>query len=212
MMRLVPWAVGASELVARPLAHGRVLGLRRLTAPTHGASFWSALWIAAAAAGLLALRPAFSGDGPPVPAHEVIHLLSGVSFAACGLVAWHRRPDSGVGRMLTLAGFGILVPPVVGQIDTPLTLTLALLFDELWIAAFVTLILTFVTGGRLTSRVDVALVGTFVFGLFFLQFLVMLFLPSGDNLLLASPDAGVADAIFKGQFILLSAASLAVVA
>src|SRR5215217_2252639 len=188
MMRLVPWAVGASELVARPLARGRVLGLRRLTAPTHGPGFWSALWIAAGAAGLLALRPAVAGDGPPVPTHEVIHLLSGLSFAACGLIAWRRRPDSGVGRMLTLAGFGILVPPVVGQIDSPPTFTLALLFDELWIAAFVTLILTFVTGGRLTSRVDLVLVGTFCFGLFVLQFAVMLFLDDPNNLLLVTPD------------------------
>src|SRR3954452_8885794 len=211
MLRLMPWAVGANELIARPVAHGRVRGLSRLTAPTHGAWFWGALWAAAAAAGFAVLRPALLGHGPALPAHEVIHRLSGVSFAACGLVACRRRPDSGVGSMLTLAGFGILVPPVVGQIDTPLTLTLSLLFDELWIAAFVTLILTFVTGGRLTSTVDVVLVATFVFGLFVLQFAVQLFLPLDDNLLLASPDAGIANALFKVQFVLLSVASLAVV-
>src|SRR5215218_2783452 len=191
MLRLVPWAVGASELVARPLARGRLPGLSRLTAPTHGAGFWSALWIAAAAAGVLALRPAVVADGSAVPAHEVIHLLSGVSFAACGLVAWRRRPDSAVGRMLTLAGFGILVPPVVGQIDSPPTFTLATLFDELWIAAFATLILSFVTGGRLTTTVDVVLVGIFVVALFVLQFAAMLFLPHPDNLLLVTPDVGI---------------------
>src|SRR4051812_35354064 len=131
MIRLTPSAVGAGELMARPLARGRLHGLRALTAPTHGPWFWGALWAAAATAAFAALRPALFPDGAALPAHEVIHRLSGVSFAACGLVAWHRRPDSGVGSMLTLAGFGILVPPVVGQIDTPLTLTLSMLFDEL---------------------------------------------------------------------------------
>src|SRR5215218_2114509 len=177
MIRFMPWAVGAGELVARPVARGRTQALRRLTAPTHSPSFWLAMWAAAGVAGFVALRPALAGDGEPVPAHEVIHLLSGLSFAACGLVAWRRRPDSAVGRMLTLAGFGILVPPIVGQIDTPLTLTLATLFDELWIAAFVTLILSFVTGGRLASTVDVVLDGTFVFRLVSVEVSAILFLP-----------------------------------
>src|SRR3954452_21788769 len=210
MIRLLPTTVGAGELMARPVARGRVQGLSRLTASTHPASFWGALWAAAAAAGFAVLRPALLGHGPALPAHEVIHRLSGLSFAACGLVAWRRRPDSGVGRLLTLAGFGILVPPVVGQIDTPFTQTLALLFDELWIAAFAALILTFVTGGRLTTRVDAALVGTFVFGLLVLQFAVQLFLPPEGNLLSVSPAAGIAAALVKVQFCLLSAASLAV--
>src|SRR3954468_17204220 len=118
MIRLTPSTVGASELLGRPLARRRLHGLRALTAPTHGAWFWGALWVAAAAAAFAALRPALLADGAALPAHEVIHPLSGVSFAACGLVAWRRRPDSGVGSMLTLAGFGILVPPVIGQIDT----------------------------------------------------------------------------------------------
>src|SRR5215211_1040598 len=211
MIRFMPWAVGAGELVARPVARGRTQALRRLTAPTHSPSFWLAMWAAAGVAGFVALRPALVGHGPPVPAHEVIHLLSGLSFAACGLVAWRRRPDSAVGRMLTLAGFGILVPPVVGQVDTPLTFTLATLFDELWIAAFATLILSFVTGGRLTTTVDVVLVGIFVVALFVLQFAAMLFLPHPDNLLLVTPDVGIADALVKLQFVVLSVASLAVV-
>src|SRR5215213_6567350 len=211
MIRLMPWAVGAGELVARPVAHSRLHGLRRLTAPTHSTGFWLALWVAAAAAGFGALAPALFGHGPPVPGEEVIHDLSGVSFAACGLIAWRRRPDSSVGRLLALAGFGILVPPVVGQVDTPLPFTLATLFGELWIAAFVTLILSFGTGGRLASTVDVVLVWTFFAALFVLQFVVMLFLEGEDNLLLVWPDADVADALVKLQFTVLSLASLGVV-
>jgi signal transduction histidine kinase len=210
MIRLMPSAFGASELVARPIVRGRLHGLSRLTARTHSAWFWAALWVATAAAGFAALTPALLGHGPSLPAHEVIHRLSGISFAACGLIAWRRRPDSAVGRMLALAGFGILVPPVVGQIDTPLTLTLALLFDEVWIAAFATLILSFVTGGRLTTTVDLLLIATFIFGLLVLQFTVQLFLPPEGNLLSVSPDADIASALVKFQFVVLSAASLGV--
>src|SRR5215218_9571885 len=176
MIRFMPWAVGAGELVARPVARGRTQALRRLTAPTHSPSFWLAMWAAAGVAGFVALRPALAGDGEPVPAHEVIHLLSGLSFAACGLVAWRRRPDSAVGRMLTLAAFGILVPPIVAQVDTPLALTLATLAGEMWIIGYAALILSFVSGGRLVSTVDQVLVGMFFVGLFVLQFAVMLFL------------------------------------
>src|ERR1700750_3100876 len=106
MLRLLSWPGGSSELLARPLARGRLWDLRRLTAPTHGAGFWLTLWAAAAAASVTALIPVLFNRGPPVPGYEVIHTLSGVSFAACGLIAWRRRPDSAVGRLLTLAGFG----------------------------------------------------------------------------------------------------------
>src|SRR4051812_9481641 len=211
MIRLMPSAVGASELVARPIARRRSHGLSWLTAPTHGARFWLALWLAAAPAGFVAMIPVIFHRGPPVPGWDVMHDLSGVSFAACGLIAWRRRPDSAVGRLLTLAGFGILVPPIMAQIDSPSMITLATLFGELWVAAFVTLILSFVSGGRLQSTVDVAIVGVYLFSLFFLQFALMLFLDQPDNLLLVTPDAGVVSSLTKLQLSVLALASLAVV-
>jgi signal transduction histidine kinase len=211
MIRSMPWPVGARELFARPVAPGRFQGLSRLTAPMHGPWFWVALCAATVAAGFAALMTALFGDGPPVPGYEVMHTLSGVSFAACGLVAWRRRPDSAVGRMLTIAGFGVLIPTIVAEIDSPLTITLATLFGELWIAAFATLILSFVTGGRLSSRVDVLIVGAFWVGLLGLQFAEMLFLENKDNLLLVSPDAGIASALYKLQLGVLIVAALLVV-
>ena len=160
----MPWALEAGELVARPVAHARVRGLSRITAPTHSPWFWLALWIAAIAAGFAALIPVLFDRGPPVPAVSVVHNLAGLSFAACGLIAWRRRPDSAVGRLLTVAGFGVVLSSILTQVDSPLTFTLAMLFGELWIALFATLILSFVTGGRLTSTVDVILVGAFFVG------------------------------------------------
>jgi signal transduction histidine kinase len=212
MNPLVSRSVGASELVARRPARARVHGLDRLTAPTRSAWFWRALWVAAAAAGLVAQIPALTDRGPPVPVEEVLHNLSGVSFAACGLIAWRRRPDSAVGLMLTVTGFGVLLSAILGQVDSPLAFTLVLLFGELWIALYAALILSFATGGRLTSRIDVALVEMFIFGLLVLQFAVQLFLPDERNLLLVWPDAGVANALLKIQWAVLAVAALGVVA
>src|SRR5262249_61067427 len=110
-----------------------------------------ALGRAAAPAGAGARGPALFARGPPLVLDDVMHILSGVAFAACGLVAWRRRPDSAVGRLLTIAGFGILLTPVLNQIDSSVAFTVAALFGELWIALFATLILGFVTGGRLSS-------------------------------------------------------------
>jgi signal transduction histidine kinase len=183
-----------------------------MTAATHRRWFWLTLWISAAAAGFVAQIPALFGRGPPVPAEEVLHNLSGVSFAACGLVAWRRRPDSAVGPMLTVAGFGVLLSAILGQLHSPLAFTLDLLFGELWIALYAALILSFVTGGRLTTRIDLVLVEAFVFGLLVMQFAVQLFLPDQGNLLLVWPDAGVADVLTKLQWAVLAVASLGVVA
>jgi signal transduction histidine kinase len=210
MLRLMPSAVATGALLARPVARARVHGLGRLTAPTRSPWFWLALWISAATAGLVAQIPVLFDRGPPVPANEVFHNLSGVSFAACGLVAWRRRPDSAVGPTLTVAGFGVLLSAILGQVDSPLAFTLSLLFGELWIALYAALILSFVTGGRLTTRIDLVLVEAFVFGLLVMQFAVQIFLPDEGNLLLVWPDAGVADVLTKLQWAVLAVASLGV--
>src|SRR4051812_47374511 len=212
MIRLLPWAVGASELVASPPARARAYGLGRGTVPTHSPWFWLVLWISAAAAGVIAQIPALTDGGPPVPVDEVLHNLSGVSFAACGLIAWRRRPDSAVGPMLTLTGYGVLLSAILGQADSPLAFTLVLLFGELWIALYAALILTFVTGGRLTTRIDVVLVDAFIFGLLVMQFAVQLFLPDKRNLLVLWSDAGIADALTKIQWGCLAVAALGVAA
>jgi signal transduction histidine kinase len=210
MLSLTPWAGEMRDLVARPVARRRVEGLSRLTAPTRSPWFWVALWAAAAVASFVALIPVLFDRGPAMAANDVIHSLSGTSFAACGLVAWRRRRDSAVGPMLTIAGFGVLVPEVLAQVDAPIAFTLVLLFGELWIAVYAALILSFATGGRLTSSIDLVIVQTFFFGLFVVQFAVMLFLPDERNLLLVWPDADTAEALTRIQFGVLAVAALAV--
>ena len=89
----------------------------------------------------------------------------------------------------------MLAAPILSQIDSAPAFTLVTLVNEMWIIVYVTLILSFVTGGRLVSTVDRVLVGMFFVGLFVLQFAVMLFLEHEDNLLLVRPDAGLANAL-----------------
>jgi signal transduction histidine kinase len=211
MIHSMPWEVGLRALVARPVTRGRVRALSRLTAPAHGRWFWLALSVAAAAAGLTALIPVVFDRGPPLPGYAVINRLSGVSFMACGLLAWRQRPDSAVGRLLTVTGFGVLLSPVLVQLDSPVAFTADLLFGDLWIVLFVALFLSFVTGGRLTSTVDRIIVGTFLVDLLVVPFARLLFLPDADNVLLVSPDAGTASTLLKTRVALGIVGALAVV-
>src|SRR3954469_15598937 len=202
----------AGLMLAPPVARPRAEGLRRLTAPTRSPWFWLALWGAAAAVSAAALIPVLFDRGPPVRTDDVMHVLSGISFAACGLVAWRRRRDSLVGPLLTIAGFGVLVPEILAQLDSALAFTLVALFGELWIMVYATLILSFATGGRLTSRLDLVIVQTFFVGLFVMQFAILLLLPDERNLLLAWPAPGIAETVTKIQFGVLAVAALAVAA
>src|SRR3954453_19663687 len=199
MIRSMPWEVGVRELFARPVTRRRVPALSRLTAPTHGRAFWLALSVAAAAAGFAALIPVIFDRGPPLPGYAVINRLSGISFMACGLIVWRQRPESAVGPLLTVTGFGVLLSPVLVQLGSPVAFTADLLIGDLWIVLFVALFLSFVTGGRLTSTLDVIVVAAFLVALLVLPFCRLLYLPDEQNLLLVSPDAGTADALLKAR-------------
>src|SRR3954468_5711651 len=211
MIRSIPWEVGVRELLARPVPRGGARPLSQLTAPAHGRWFWLALSVAAAAAGVAALIPVIFHRGPPLPGYAVINRLSGISFMACGLIVWRQRPDSAVGRLLTVTGFGVLLSPVLVHLDSPAAFTAHLLFGDLWIVLFVALFLAFVTGGRLTSTLDVILVAAFLVDLLVLPFARLLYLPVEENLLLVSPNAGAADALLKARLALGAVAALAVV-
>src|SRR3954469_1847618 len=211
MIRSMPWEVGVRELLARPVRRGGVQPMSRLTAPGHGRWFWLALSVAAAVAGFAALIPVIFDRGPPLPGYAVINRLSGISFMACGLIVWRQRPDSAVGRLLTVTGFGVLLSPVLVQLGSPVAFTADLLLGDLWIVLFVALFLSFVTGGRLTSTLDVILVGAFLVDLLVVPFARLLYLPVEENLLLVSPDAGTADALLKVRLALGVAAALGVV-
>jgi signal transduction histidine kinase len=171
--------------------------------------FWAGLWLAAVAAEFGALVPVIFGTGAPIQGLEVLFRVTGGSFVACGLIAWRRRPDSRAGLWMTATGFCLFIVPVASQIDAPAAQTFGWLFSDLWTITFAALLLTFVTGGRLRSRTDAALIAAFMFPLLVLQVVWMLFWEQDGNLLTAFPNAGVEDAIDKVQRTLLALASLA---
>ena len=174
----------------------RVLG--RLAAARPQGVPLAALWVAVVAAEALALRPLFQRD-EPVQGIDVVLTLVGGSFAACGLIAWRRRPDSRSGMLMTATGFLFLAPRLLNQLDGELAATVMMLGIDWWIFCFVALILTLQKSGRLTSPLDRALVASYAIPLGVGQVAWMMFDPQVGGLLLAFPDVDVAHTIDQFQ-------------
>ena len=136
--------LGAVGRGARSAAASRCAAIPR--------AFWIALWLLAAVAEVLALRPVLFDRDAPIDGLDVVFSLVGGSFAAFGLVAWRRRPDSRSGMLMTATGFAFFVSPLLGQLDAPLAVTTRTLLVDWWIFSFVALLLTLLTSGRLQSR------------------------------------------------------------
>ncbi|WP_171058196.1 sensor histidine kinase [Modestobacter altitudinis] len=203
-----------SELVAGPLSHGSARLANRFATPVRRRTFWLGLWAAAAAAEFGALAPVLFRHVPFEPVDVVFRLVGG-SFAACGLIAWHRRPDNHSGRLMTATGFALFVTPLFSQLGAPLARTVALWLPDLWVLFFVPLVLTLLTGGRLRTRSDRALVGVIVFELLVLAPLWLMFSPEQGNLFLVAPDeriAGVVDTAQRAVFVAVPVATAGVLA
>jgi signal transduction histidine kinase len=211
LIRWSPWEHLASARTKSP-GREKVQLLQRFGARQRHLAFWVALWTAAIAAEVAVLRPALLDRDAPAQGLEVVFACVGGSFAACGLIAWHRRPDSRSGALMTATGFAFFLPALWGQIDAPLPGTLATWFVDLWSVLFVALLVSLLTAGRLESTVDKLLVFAFVLPLLILNFVWLLFAEEVDpNLLLAFPDAQIADAIDTVQRSILVGACLATV-
>ena len=123
------------------------------------------------------------GDAP-VAGADVVYRLVGGSFAAFGLIAWQRRPDSRSGPLMTATGSGLLVSLLLKQIHAGVALTAGEVLEDIWAPAFIALVLSFVTGGRLTSRLDRLIVAGIFVSAFVLDVVSMLFSEQPDNVLL----------------------------
>jgi signal transduction histidine kinase len=211
MTSLAPWDATATETPATSLTRRRELMRSRFAGRTHSPALWIALWIATVVAELLALRPVLFEPAAPVKGVEVVLTLIGGSFAACGLIAWRRRPDSRSGMLMTATGFLFFVAPLLGQLEGALASTVRVLSFDWWIFPFVALILTLLTSGRLQSRLDRVLVASYALPLVIGQFVWMLFDPDEGYLLVAFPDADVAHVIDRWQRGLLACACVATV-
>ena len=102
-----------TALDAFPLVAGSCLATR---SASPRAALRAALWPALLVTQLIALIPVVFGTTRPEPAWMLVYRTVGSSFAACGLIAWRRRPDSRVGALMTAAGFGMFVWPVLSQV------------------------------------------------------------------------------------------------
>jgi signal transduction histidine kinase len=210
-IRLTPWGTVESDLVAAPVTRRSSDVLSRVTAPEHTLRFWLALWSVAAAVEFGVLVPVLSAD-EPVPRVAVALRLIGASFAACGLIAWRRRPDSRSGMLMAVAGLGFSVSPLLEQLDGAVPHTFATFLNDVWTVPFVALLLTYVSGGRLISRADRALVWAFVVALLVLQLVWMTFLDGRDNVFSAFPDDGIANVVDKSQRSLVVVACVGTIA
>jgi hypothetical protein len=210
-MSWTPWEHLASGETSAP-GRERVQLLSRFSGRERRPAFWIALWTAVLAAEVVVLRPALFDRDTPVEGLEVVFACVGGSFAACGLIAWRRRPDSRSGALMTATGFAFFLPALWGQIDAPLAGTLAKWLVDLSSVLFVTLLVSLLTAGRLESTVDRLLVLAFVVPLLILNFVWLLFAEEVDpNVFLAFPDERMADAIDTIQRSLLLGACLATV-
>ncbi len=187
----------------------RAQALRRVALPEHSVVPWVGLWVIVALAQFGALVPVLFQRTGSLGSNEVFSLIGG-SFAACGLIAWRRRPDSLSGPLMVAVGLLSFVNPLLSQVHVSVSLTLAHLFADAWVVIFILLLLTFQSGGRLRSRGDRRLVALSAIPLIVLQLIFMQFSAEDGNLLLVSDNADVADAIDKLQRISIALVCVAV--
>ena len=187
MIRVASREAVSGVLEASPVDRRSARVLNRFGEADRPAAFWVTLWVVVAAAEFGALVPVIWSHGEPVEAWQVVFRLIGGSFAACGLIAWHRRPDSRSGLLMTATGFGFLMSPLLAQIEAGSAQTAAIVTSDLWAIPFSALMLTFLTGGRLVSSIDRWAVASFVLPLIILQVVWLLFLEEDGNVLARLP-------------------------
>lgn len=184
----------AADPVTASLSSGGARVVRLFAAPDRHLAFWIAAWIALAAAVLGVLVPLLS-HGPAVTfqAVTVVFRVVGGAFAACGLVAWRRRPDNHSGRLMTATGVAFLASPLLAQ--APVVRTAGLLLRNVWLLFLVAILLTFLSGGRLRTRTDRVIVGAVAVSLLVISPLWLLFQDVPGNLLFVAADARVVSAV-----------------
>ncbi len=163
--------------------------LNRVARPEHRLVPWIGLWAIVILAQFGALIPVLFERTGPLGSSEVFSLVGG-SFAACGLVAWGRRPDSLSGPLMVATGLLSFVYPLFSQLDFAPAVTVGHLFADAWVVCFILLLLTFPTSGRLRSHADRRLVALSAIPLVALQLIYMQFHAEDGNLLLITSERG----------------------
>ncbi len=189
------------QLVNASLSFSSARLARRFAAPVGHLAFWIVAWSAFVVVEAWVFVH-FLVNGPVAPYPEVLMVfrIVGGLFAACGLVAWRRRPDNHSGRLMTATGFAFLASPLLLQFDSPLLRTAGLLLRNVWLLLLVAIVLTFLSGGRLRTRMDRVLVWAVAVDLLVVAPLSLMFASADGNLLLVRNDpqiAGTVDSIYR---------------
>jgi signal transduction histidine kinase len=148
----------------------------------------------------------------PLGLSTVLQALVGLSFVACGVFLWLRRPANRLGPLMIIVGMLWLLGRTLTLAPSPIAYTAGLWLTDLWAPAFALFLLSFPTG-RVTSRVDLAIVGIFLFVTVPLEFLWFLFLvlDNGLNALGIAPNESAAHVIDTTQRYLISLGSVLLV-
>ncbi|MBV9192902.1 MAG: sensor histidine kinase [Solirubrobacterales bacterium] len=167
-----------------------------------------ALWVTAAAAQWGALRPVVTGEHA-APSVILYHLV-GASFAACGLLAWYRRPDGRTGRLMVVTGFLFFARPLLSRIDWSVAQTVGVAIGNLWVVTFVALLVSFRSRPRGWMISERVVIGAFVLSEVVLVVAWMLFTPLPGNLLLVSANSAAADDLNRASGVIGFGAALSV--
>ena len=89
------------------------------------------------------------------------HVVGG-SFAACGLLAWHRRPESRAGPLMVVTGLLFFVHGTLGRLHSSFAETIGIAVSNYWIITFAALLVWFPGGRRRWAASERLVIGAFV--------------------------------------------------
>ena len=153
------------------------------------------LWLTAGAAEWAALRPVIFQEHV-LPEVVLYHVVGG-SFAACGLLAWHRRPESRAGPLMVITGLLFFVHGTLGRFHSSFAETIGIAVSNYWIITFAALLLWFPGGRRRSASSERLVIGAFFVAEVVLALVWMLFAEVPRNLAVIWPNPQVASTIDK---------------
>jgi signal transduction histidine kinase len=142
---------------------------------------------------------------------RMLAVLVGLAFAASGLYAWGRRPESRLGPLMTVVGCIYLTWQILVQADASVLFTAGIWISDAWIVFLVLFLLAF-PDGRLTTSLDYAIVALYATVAFPLELLWLLCFDtrgSPQNALLVWSNSDLAGSIDWVQRTLIVTASIA---
>jgi signal transduction histidine kinase len=155
----------------------------------------ASLWLTAAAAEWAALRPVVFQEH--VKPEVLLYHVVGGSFAACGLLAWHRRPQSRAGPLMVVTGLLFFVHVTLGRFHSSFAETIGIAVSNYWVITFAALLVWFPGGRRRWVAGERIVIAAVVVAEVVLVLVWMLFAAVPRNLALVWPNAQVASAIDK---------------